>query len=116
MRMQKFFGRLILAALALALCGAAFADTQRVLARAKAENIELITREQAAAIAESELAAKNIKAVLHDAALDNEAVKYHNSSDFRPVYELEYKAADGREYDIDVDAVTGEILKFKLDD
>ena len=116
MRMQKFFVRLILAALALALCGAAFADTQRVLAEAKARNVKLITRDQAVAIADKELAAKNVKAVLRDADLDNEAFKYHNGSDFRPVYELEYKAPNGFEYDIDVDAVTGEVLKFRADD
>ncbi|MBR1604441.1 MAG: PepSY domain-containing protein [Synergistaceae bacterium] len=116
MRMQKIFAVLILAALVLAVCTAAIADTQRVLDRAKAKNIALITREQAIAIADKELAAKNIKAVLNDADLDNEAGKYYNGSDFRPVYELEYKAAGGLEYDIDVDAVTGEILKFKADD
>ena len=37
------------------------------------------------------------------------------SDGFRPVWELEFRA--GRdEYDVHVDAVTGQVLKFELDD
>ncbi|MBQ3625945.1 MAG: PepSY domain-containing protein [Synergistaceae bacterium] len=115
MKFKKFLGFIILFVLA---AGAAWADDDLfIINKAKAQNINLITRDQAVKIADKELASRNIKASLHDADLDNKADKYYNGSDFRPVYELEYKAINSKlEYDFDIDAVTGEILKFKADD
>ncbi|MBR0035033.1 MAG: PepSY domain-containing protein, partial [Synergistaceae bacterium] len=47
--------------------------------------------------------------------LEDEHDDYPNSERFRPVYKIEcYSGRD--EYDIEIDAVTGKILKFKLDD
>ena len=47
--------------------------------------------------------------------LENEADDYPNGTNFRPVYQFECISGHD-EYDIDIDAVTGEILKFKRDD
>ena len=50
-----------------------------------------------------------------DLELEEESDDYPNGTNFRPVYKVE--CVSGRdEYDVVVDAVTGEILKFKLDD
>ena len=47
--------------------------------------------------------------------LENEADDYPNDIYFRPVYQIEL-VNNGVEYDVDVDAVTGEVLKLKRDD
>ena len=47
--------------------------------------------------------------------LEDEHDDYPCPERFRPVYKIEcYSGID--EYDIEIDAVTGKILKFKLDD
>ena len=77
------------------------------------QNMKLITVERVHEIVSARLESKNIR--FKEIELDNEADDYPNGSYFRPIYQVEC-FANGREYDIDVDAVTGEILKFKLDD
>lgn len=76
-------------------------------------NITLITEAQAKKIAEDRINERGV--TFKDIDLDNEADDYPSSSGFRPVYSLECVCPSG-EYDVEVDAITGEILKFKLDD
>ena len=45
---------------------------------------------------------------IHDTELENQWGRY--------VYEVELRDAQGREWDLDLDAATGEVLKNKLDD
>lgn len=88
-------------------------DGHFVIKEASRRNIELITAQQAKEIAAKRLGSNNVR--FKDAELDNEADDYPNNTGFRPVWQLE-AVSNGSEYDIDIDAVTGEILKFKLDD
>ncbi|MBQ7578230.1 MAG: PepSY domain-containing protein [Synergistaceae bacterium] len=113
--MSKKFFAVILFVLVLGIfAGAAFADSEHnVRAEALGRKINLITVEQAKTIAAEKLNAKDVTFKFVD--LDNEIKDYPNGSDFRPVYEMEC-FVNGQEYDVDVDAVTGEVLKCKLDD
>jgi len=113
--MSKKFFAVVLFALVLGIfAGAAFADSyHNVRAEALGRKINLITVEQAKTIAAEKLNAKDVTFKFVD--LDNEIKDYPNGSDFRPVYEMEC-FVNGQEYDVDVDAVTGEVLKCKLDD
>ena len=105
---------LMLASLLLALAAQAFADDgYYVREEASRRGMKLISTEEVRSIASKHIGASNIS--FKDFDLDNEAHDYPNGSDFRPVYEFECYA-NGREYDCKIDAVTGEILKFKLDD
>ncbi len=95
--------------------GQAFADDDGhfIIEEASRRNIELITSKQAQDIATKRLGSNNVR--FKDVELDNEADDYPNSTGFRPVWQLE-AVSNGMEYDFDIDAVTGEILKFKRDD
>ena len=109
--MKKIFALLILV---LILTGCAYADDDRyVREEAARQGMKLITVERVREIASARLDSKNVR--FKEIELDNEADDYPNGSYFRPIYQVEC-FANGKEYDIDVDAVTGEILKFKLDD
>ena len=88
-------------------------DYRYTVEEAARRNIKLITEQQAKDIAAKKLAAQNV--TFKEIDLDNEADDYPGVNNFRPVYSLEC-IANGQEYDFDIDAVTGEILKFKLDD
>ena len=100
----------------LALSGLAFAhehEERFVREEASRRNITLITLEEAKRIASERIHERGVR--FKDADLEDEDDYYRGRDDFRPVWSLE-AVAGGQEYDIDVDAVTGEILKFKIDD
>ena len=98
------------------MAGVAFADGREeryVREEASRRGMTLITEEEAVRIARERIG--DASARVKDADLEDEDDYYRSRDDFRPVWSLELRA--GRdEYDVDVDAVTGEILKFKLDD
>ena len=100
-----------------ALSGIAFAhdghEERYVREEAARRNMKLISRAEAERIAEERINERGVR--FKDADLEDEDDYYHCKTDFRPVWSLE-AVANGQEYDIDVDSVTGEILKFKLDD
>ena len=110
---SKFFLLAIVIAL-VCICAVSYADNdyQKTLAEAARRNITLISEQAAKDIAAKKIADSNI--IFKEIDLDNEADDYPNADNFRPVYSLEC-IADGQEYDFDIDAVTGGILKFKLD-
>ena len=88
----------------------AFADrnTRHVMEEASRREIQLISEAEAVRIGRECIGKPD--AVLDDAELRNKA-----NDGFRPVWELEFRA--GRdEYDVHVDAVTGQVLKFEPDD
>ena len=102
--------------LVVAVAGVSFADgrdERYVREEASRRGITLITEEEAVRIARDRLGDNSAR--VKDADLEDEDDYYRGRDDFRPVWSLELRT--GRdEYDIDVDAVTGEILKFKIDD
>ena len=109
--MKKIFALLLLV---LVITGCAYADESNfVREEASRRNMKLITLERVRAISSEKIGAKNVS--FKEIELDNEADDYPNGTNFRPIYQVEC-FANGNEYDIDIDAVTGEILKFKLDD
>ena len=111
---KKFFAVIIFALVLGIFAGAAFADDDYYIREeAGRRNIHLISIEQARSIASQRLHSNNVR--FKEIELDNEADEYPNSANFRPVYQIECYA-NGQEYDIDIDAVTGEVLKFKRDD
>ena len=101
----------------LAVSGIAFAhdghDERFVREEAARRNMKLITVEEAQRIAAERINESGVR--FKDADLEDEDDYYRKPGDFRPVWSLE-AISNGQEYDIDIDAVTGEILKFKLDD
>ena len=88
-------------------------EDRYVREEAARRNIKLLTLQEAQGIAAERIHERNVR--FKDAELEDEADDYPNGSDFRPVWSLECLAG-GQEYEIEIDAVTGEILKFKLDD
>lgn len=99
----------------LCLCGQALADREEQYVREEASrrNITLIAPERAERIALERIGKGGAR--VKDLELEEESDDYPNGTNFRPVYKIE--CVSGRdEYDIVVDAVTGEILKFRLDD
>lgn len=111
---SKFFLFVTLIVIAVT-CAVSYADNDYrfTVEEAARRNITLISEQQAKDIAAKKLAVSNV--VFKEIDLDNEADDYPNSSSFRPVYSLEC-IAGAQEYDLDIDAVTGEVLKCKLDD
>ena len=107
------------AVMLLAMCGSAFAlrhmdrEEKYVRDEAARRNIKLISLEEAQRIAAEKINESGIR--FKDADLEDEDDYHHSRTDFRPIWSLE-AVANGQEYDIDIDAQTGEILKFKLDD
>ena len=104
----------LIAVFVVALSGVALADEEPfVREEAARRNMKLISREEAMKIARERVGSENVR--FKDAELEDEDDYYKSRPDFRPVWSFE-AVSGGREYDIDVDAVTGEVLKFKLDD
>lgn len=103
--------------LLLAACGTASADDffegHWIREEAKRRGITLISSEQARKIAVDRLGGGDF--MLKDLDLDNEADDYPNGTAFRPVYQMELRSG-WMEYDVDVDAVTGQVLKVRRDD
>ncbi len=100
----------------LAVSGAAFAhghEERYVREEAARRNMKLITQEEATKIATAQLSAKDVR--FKKVELEDEDDYYTQKGDFKPVWTFE-AIADGQEYDIDVDAVTGKVLKCQLDD
>ena len=111
---KKFFAAILFVLVLGIFAMSAFADDNDAYVREEAarRNMTLITLERAKSIASEKLQSNNL--IFKDIDLDNEAKDYPNNTDFRPVYQFEC-IKDGQEYDVDIDAVTGEVLKFKLD-
>ena len=106
--------------LVLAFCGQALAhghhgDREARWCREEASrrNIKLLTVDEAKRIAEEHINERVVR--FKDVDLEDEADDYPNDTGFRPVYSLECVCASG-EYDVDIDAVTGQVLKLRLDD
>ena len=112
--MKKLLCALLVVA---ALAGLAFAhdghEERYVREEAARRNMKLITVEEAQRIAAERINERGVR--FKDADLEDEDDYHRSRDDFRPVWSLE-AVSNGQEYDIDIDAVTGEILKFKLDD
>ena len=111
---------LLAVVLVIAFCGGAFAhghhdDREARWCREEASrrNIILITPDEAKRIAEEHINERVLR--FDDVDLEDEADDYPNDTGFRPVYSLECVCASG-EYDVDIDAATGQVLKLKLDD
>ncbi|MBQ7733499.1 MAG: PepSY domain-containing protein [Synergistaceae bacterium] len=104
----KFLLALVIVAIA---CSASYArhDEQYVIEEASRRGIKLISQQEVMDIAIKSF--KPDEVFIRDFDLDDH---YKDSAEFRPIYELEC-VSRGRKYDMDIDAVTGEVLKFKLD-
>lgn len=88
-------------------------EEQYVIEEATRRDIKLISAAEAKEIAAKRLGSENIR--FKEVELEDEHDDYPSPESFRPVYKIEcYSGRD--EYDIEIDAVTGKILKFKLDD
>ena len=98
-----------------AVCAAAFADREEQYTREEAvkRGLKLLSVAEAKAVAAKQLGSNNL--IYKDVELEEESDDYPNAENFRPVYKIECRAGRS-EYDIVVDAVTGEVLKCKLDD
>ena len=110
MKAKIFISGLLAAAV---LCVGAFAEERYVREEAARRNITLITLKEAEQIAMQQLKSRNFR--FKESELEDEADDYPNAINFRPVYKFECKS-EGREYEIEIDAVTGKVLKFERDD
>lgn len=112
---MKKFCALLTALILLVFCGESFADHEEQYVRTEAERrgVKLLSIEKAKEIAAERIGSGNIR--FKDADLEEESDDYPNAQGFRPVYSFEC-ISGSKEYDIEIDAVTGEVLKFKLDD
>lgn len=101
--------------IALLVCGSAFAhdDFQYVIEEAARRDITLITEAQAREIAVKRVGRENTR--VKEVDLDNEADDYPDGTNFRPVYQIECISGYDK-FEVDIDAVTGQVLKFRLDD
>ncbi|MBQ7501400.1 PepSY domain-containing protein [bacterium] len=101
-----------------AISTAAYADDDHegyyVREEAARRNIRLISIEQAKRIASQRIGSGNLR--FKEIELENEADDYPSPDYFRPVYKIECVTSSFREYDVDIDAVTGQVLKCKYDD
>lgn len=97
---------------------AAYADDDHdgyfVREEAARRHIHLISIDQAKRIAAQRIGSSNLR--FKDIDLENEADDYPSPDYFRPVYKLECVTSSYREYEIDIDAVTGQVLKCRYDD
>lgn len=102
---MKTFKKLTLAGLvSLGMVSAAFADTDDLLEmQQKAEAFELITVDEA-----KNVATQTKPGFVDDIDLDGTGMGYQ--------YEVEVADKDGMEWDIYIDAKTGEVLNVKRDD
>lgn len=101
----------------MAFAGIAYAhdghEEKYVREEAARRDMKLISRAEAERIAAEKINESGVR--FKDADLEDEDDYHHSRTDFRPIWSLE-AVSNGQEYDIDIDAQTGEILKFKLDD
>ncbi len=108
---------LFLAVLTLVVSGTAWAndaaETQWTRDQARQKNMTLIDEARVREIASKQLEGKSLTFTEID--LENEADDYPNGTDFRPVYKVECRSGM-TEYDVDIDAVTGQVLKCRVDD
>ena len=99
----------------LAMAGTAFADHDReeryIREEASRRGMTLISSEEAVKIARNRIGGQ---VRIKDVDLEDEDDYYRGRDDFRPVWQIE-AVSGGQEYDVDVDAVTGEVLKCKID-
>lgn len=99
-----------------ALSGAAFSqgynEETYVREEAAKRNMKLITLKEVQRIAIERVGKPGV--TFKEIELEDEDDYYTAKGDFKPVWTLE-AVAGGQEYEIDIDAVTGEVLKFKLD-
>ena len=113
-QMKRKFCFVLAFVIALVISGFAFADdTQYVLEEAARRDIKIITYDQAKEIALQRVKRENAR--VKEIDLDNEADDYPDGTDFRPVYQIECISGYDK-FEIDIDAVTGQVLKFRLDD
>lgn len=94
---------------------AAYADDHDgyyVREEAARRNIRLISIEQAKRIASQRIGSGNLR--FKDIDLENEADDYPSPDYFKPVYKLECVTSSWREYDIEIDAVTGRCSNARL--
>ena len=110
--MKKIFCVLLAVLVIAGIASAHDREGRYVREEASRRGMKLIPQSQVQGIAEKRIGGT---VRLKEIELDDEADDYPNGTDFRPVYSLE-AVSGGQEYDIELDAVTGEILKFKLDD
>ncbi len=98
------------------LSGAAFSqgyeEETYVREEAAKRNMKLITVKEVQRIAIERVGKPGV--TFKEIELEDEDDYYTAKGDFKPVWTLE-AVAGGQEYEIDIDAVTGEVLKFKLD-
>ena len=89
-------------------------EEQFIREEASKRGMKLISPEEAVRIAKERIGGQNVR--IKDVDLEDEDDYYYMAgTNFYPVWSIE--AVSGRdEYDIHVDAVTGKILKFKIDD
>ncbi|MBQ7221673.1 MAG: hypothetical protein IJS28_11920 [Synergistaceae bacterium] len=87
-----------------------YREGEGVRAEAYRRNIRLIPIAQAQVITANRVGSRSI--TFTDIVFDNEAGKYPDSTDFRPVYTLNCVSV-GRGYSVKVDAVTGQVLSFR---
>ena len=90
-----------------------YGESQYVLEEAARRDIKIITYDQAKEIALQRVKRENAR--VKEIDLDNEADDYPDGTDFRPVYQIECISGYDK-FEVDIDAVTGQVLKFKLDD
>ncbi|MBR4195845.1 MAG: PepSY domain-containing protein [Synergistaceae bacterium] len=113
--MKKFLCALML--MVLAVSGAAFAQSYEeetyVREEAAKRNMKLITLKEVQRIATERIGKPGV--TFKEIELEDEDDYYTTRQDFKPVWTME-AIAGGQKYKIDIDAVTGEVLKFKLDD
>lgn len=99
-----------------ALSGAAFSqgyeEETYVREEAAKRNMKLITVKEVQRIAIERVGKPGV--TFKEIELEDEDDYYTAKGDFKPVWTLE-AVAGGQQYEIDIDAVTGEVLKFKLD-
>lgn len=98
------------------LSGAAFSqgyeEETYVREEAVKRNMKLITVKEVQRIAIERVGKPGV--TFKEIELEDEDDYYTAKGDFKPVWTLE-AIAGGQQYEIDIDAVTGEVLKFKLD-
>ena len=87
-------------------------DERYVREEAARINMKLLTVTQAEEIAAKSFDSGNVR--IKEVELEDEADDYPNDIYFRPVYQIEV-VNNGIEYDLDIDAVTGEVLKLRRD-
>ena len=88
-------------------------ESQYVLEEAARRDMKIITYDQAKEIALQRVKRENAR--VKEIDLDNEADDYPDGTDFRPVYQIECISGYDK-FEVDIDAVTGQVLKFRLDD